>query len=66
MIRFLAGLEDFDRASAHYSLREKFQIPEDSPAKRVCSLCHAGQKQIIDDSEWHMSFGCPSFSKLRG
>ena len=58
LIRFLAGVEDFACRSAHYKLRSKMPSVANSVAKRSCLICLCDRKVVVDDTEWHLLFGC--------
>ena len=58
LIRFLADVEDFACRSAHYTLRSKMPSIANSIAKRSCLLCVHDRKVVVDDTEWHLLFGC--------
>ena len=58
LIRFLAGVEDFACRSAHFQLRAKFPSVVHSNAKRSCLICLCDRKISVEDTEWHLLFGC--------
>ena len=65
LIRFLAGVEDFACRSAHYTLRSKMPSIANSIAKRSCLICLHDRKVVVDDTEWHLLFGCCATAEHR-
>ena len=65
LIRFLAGVEDFACRSAHYTLRSKMPSIANSIAKRSCLICLHDRKVVVDDTEWHLLFGCYATAEHR-
>ena len=65
MIRISHTRLDFACRSAHYKLRSKMASIANSAAKRACLICLHGRKVVVDDTEWHLLFGCCATAEHR-
>ena len=64
LIRFLVGVEDF--VAAVLTIRYVRRcLTANSIAKRSCLICLHDRKVVVDDTEWHLLFGCYATAEHR-